>query len=190
MIRINLLPVRVSRRQEQARRDLLIGALVLLVVVVVCAVLFVVQQARLSDLRATNAALKTDIENLKRIVAQVDETDKLNQELQRKLDVIRRLKASKTGPVRMLDELSSATPERLHLTSLEEKNGQVTLEGAAVSNEVISQFLSNLEQSEWFDDVFLIEIDQEEVQGYKLKTFSVTARLVVPGAKADETEPS
>ena len=81
----------------------------------------------------------------------------------------------------MLDEISNATPEKLTLTSLREERRRLSIQGYAVSNEVISQFLSQMELSDWFDEVYLIEIDQEEQDGYKLKTFSITAQLVVPG---------
>lgn len=187
MIRINLLPVLQSKRVEAVKRELILGGLGAAVVAGICAAMFIVVQAQVSDMRAQNKQLEDDIANLKSIVARVDEIDTLKQELQRKLDVIGQLKKNKTGPVHMLDELSNATPEKLTLEELQESGGRLTLEGYAVSNEIISQFLSNLEQSEWFDEVFLIEIDQDEKNGYKIKQFSVTARLVVPKDE-DESE--
>jgi type IV pilus assembly protein PilN len=181
MIRINLLPVRVSKRQEAVKRELAIGAMGLSVMLLACGAVFIMIQAQVSDLKAVNVQLQQEIDNLKAIVARVDEVDKLKQDLRKKLDVIAQLKRSKHGPVHLLDELSNATPEKLTLTGLREENRNLSITGMAVSNEVISQFLSNMEQSDWFDDVYLIEIDQDEQDGYKLKTFSITARLVVPG---------
>ena len=98
------------------------------------------------------------------------------------------MKLNKHGPVHLLDELSNATPEKLTLTGLQEQKRNLSITGMAVSNEVISQFLSNMEQSDWFDDVYLIEIDQDEQNGYKLKTFSITARLIVPGIRDNEAQ--
>ena len=87
----------------------------------------------------------------------------------------------------MLDEISNATPEKLTLTSLREERRRLSIQGYAVSNEVISQFLSNLEESEYFSEVYLNAIDQTEVGGVKLKEFSITAKLVVPGFDAEES---
>ena len=188
MIHINLLPVRESRRVEAVKRELAIAGLAGVVIAGLCGATFIVVQAQVSDVKAENKQLKDDIANLKSIVARVDEIDELKQELQRKLDVIGQLKRNKTGPVHMLDELSNATPEKLTLQTVQEVGGRLTLNGYAVNNEIISQFLSNLEQSDWFDEVYLIEIDQEERNGYKVKQFSVTARLVVPGMEKDEEE--
>jgi len=186
MIHINLLPVRESRRVEAVKRELAIAGLAGVVIAGLCGATFIVVQAQVSDVKAENKQLQDDIANLKSIVARVDEIDELKQELQRKLDVIGQLKRNKTGPVHMLDELSNATPEKLTLQTVDEVGGRLTLNGYAVNNEIISQFLSNLEQSDWFDEVYLIEIDQEERNGYKVKQFSVTARLVVPGMETDE----
>lgn len=186
MIRINLLPVRESRRLESVKRELAFGGLVAVVLLAACVAAFVLIQARVSDVKARNAVLEQEIKNLKAIVARVDEVDALKQELQKKLDVIGELKTNKKGPVHMMDELANATPEKLTITGLQERNRQLTMVGYAVSNEVISQFLSNLEQSDWFEDVYLIEIDSSEIDGYTVREFSVTARLVVSRKKAAE----
>ncbi len=186
MIRINLLPVRESRRLESVKRELAFGGLVAVVVLAACVAAFVLVQARVSDVKARNAVLEQEIKNLKAIVARVDEVDALKQDLQKKLDVIGQLKRNKKGPVHMMDELANATPEKLTITSLQERNRRLNLLGYAVSNEVISQFLSNLEQSEWFDEVYLIEIDSTEIDGYTVREFSVTARLIVGGKQTDE----
>jgi len=184
MIKINLLPVKATRRQDAVKRELVLGGVGMVGLLAACGVAYVIVGARVSDLKAENAQLKKDIDNLKAIVARVDEVDRLKQDLQKKLDVIGRLKASKQGPVRMLDELSDATPEKLQLTGLIEKNRSLNLTGLAVSNEVISQFLSNLERSDWFADVYLIGIDQVEQEGYKLKEFRVKAQAVIPSIAA------
>lgn len=180
MIRINLLPVKVSRRQEAVKRELLLGGIGLVGVLIVCVLLQLLLVAKVNEVRSANAAIEKDLENLKAIVARVDEIEKFNQELRRKLAVIEELQANKIGPVHLLDELSAATPEKLYLRNLSEKQKKLNITGYASSNEVISQFLINLEKSEWFDEVFLISIDQQDVEGFNLKSFEITARMVVP----------
>ena len=186
MIRINLLPVRTSRRLEAVKQELILGALGIGVLLIVCGVVFMFQSANANELRRANAGLQSDLDNLRLIVARVDEVEQINDELRRKLSVIGNLQASKTGPVHMLDELSAATPEKLYVTQLEEEEGRLRLSGNAASNEVISQFLINLEKTNWFDDVYLISIDQVDVNEYELKNFQVSARVVVPSLNKDE----
>lgn len=188
MIRINLLPVRVSRRQEAVKKDLIIGGLGLAVVLLICAVLYILLAAQVNEVAAENSRLQKDLENLKAIVARVDEIEKINQELERKLAVIDDLSRNKVGPVHLLDELSTATPEKLYLKSLREKAKKITIQGYAASPEVISQFLTNLEKSEWFDDVFLMNIEEQAIGTFKLKFFEITARMVVVDEKAKKAE--
>ncbi len=189
MIRINLLPIRVSKREAAVRRELAFGGIGLLGTLLVFGSFQMLLQGKLADVRARNAQIQQEIDTLKNVVARVDEVDVLRPELQKKLHVIGSLKIAKSGPVHMLDEISSATPEKLTILSLREERQHLNITGYAVSNEVISQFLSKMELSDWFDEVYLIEIDQEEQDGYKLKTFSITAQLVLPGQEAvEETE--
>ena len=140
MIKINLLPVKASRRQDQVKRELILANIGLVGLLALCGVGYMMVASEVSELKAENSQLQKDIENLKAIVSRVEEVDELKKDLQTKLDVIAGLKANKQGPVRMLDELSSATPEKLSVRELTEVRGRVTLTGLAVSNEVISQF--------------------------------------------------
>jgi type IV pilus assembly protein PilN len=186
MIRINLLPVRHSRRQEQVRNEAVVAGFGLGLMCVGMGVMYMLVHGQLSTARAENQRLQQDINKTKEIVAEVDEQERLEKDLQTKLGVIMGLKANRVGPVHMLDELSQATPEKLQLKLVEESSKKVSITGVAVTNEVISQFLSNLEESEYFSEVYLNAIDQTDVGGVKLKEFSITARLIVPGVEVEE----
>lgn len=185
MIRINLLPIKTSRRQEAVKGELVMAGVAAGAVLVVLLGLQFVLTSRVGTIEAENAVLNTELKQLEASVKDVENLEQMKADVMKKLGVIKRLKANKSGPVHMLDQLSQATPEKLQLQSLDERDGRIELTGIAVSNEVISQFLSNLERSEYFTDVFLNEIDQSDKDGVKLKDFSITARLVVPGAEAD-----
>ena len=190
MIRINLLPVKISRRQEAVRSELMLVGVTAGVLVAIMAAAFISVQSRVNTVRAENTDLQEEIRRVEEIAKDVQKAEELKAELQRKLGVIKQLKASKSGPVHMMDELSLATPEKLQLQRLDEQNQRLQFTGVAVSNEVISQFLTNLEQSEYFDDVFLNAIDQVDEEGVKLKNFSISARLVVPGTEAASPSPA
>jgi type IV pilus assembly protein PilN len=182
MIRINLLPIKTSRRQEAVKSELMLAGAAAGGVLLLLVGFQLVLQSSVNKIDAENTILKQEIDQVQNIVNEVKQMEEMKVELQKKLSVIKQLKAKKTGPVHMLDQLTKATPEKLQLISLDEKRGRIEITGVAVSNEIISQFLSNLEKSEYFTDVFLNEIDQSEKDGVKLKDFSISARLVVPGS--------
>ncbi len=186
MIRINLLPIRTTKRQEAVRTQLFMAGAGALALGAVLVLFHLVTITRVASAESDVTELKAEVDRMTTIAAQAEQAEKLKNDLQKKLDVIKRLKANRTGPVRMLDELAEATPEKLSFTSVDENDGLLRIAGIAVSNEVISQFLSNLEQSEYFTDVYLNSIEQSDKGGVSVKVFSVTSRLVVPGTEEVE----
>lgn len=196
MIRINLLPIRQARKLEAARLEfslVIAGGLVVLVLSALGWGAFEVQLGTIND---ENAALQAEIDRLAADVAKVDEMEKFKAELQRKLTVIDELRAKKAGPVHMLDEIALATPEKLFLTRLEEKDGELRLSGVSVSNDVVAQFLRALDDSPYFEQVYLEDIEAmpaEKNLSVTLKSFKLTARLVTPpvgGAATPGTPPA
>lgn len=189
MIRINLLPVRQTRKLEAARRELALAVAGGVVVLVGGLVAWGALQVREGQLADQNRGIQAEIDRLAADVAKVDEMEKFKAELERKLDVIASLRAKKTGPVHMLDELTVAAPERLQLTKLDEDGGSVKLEGVSVTNEVISQFLRSLDASPYFESVYLQNIEAMPPQknlAVTLKRFQITAKLVTPEEGAVE----
>ena len=193
MIRINLLPIRAARKLEAARREFILAVGVGMIVFIVCASAWGVLTVRDDQVEAQNRALQTQIDQLAADVARVDEMEKFKAELQRKLAVIDSLRAQKIGPVHMMDDLSNATPERLFVTEIEEKGGQLSITGVSVTNEVISDFLRKLDASAYFDNVYLQDIEalptKEDVT-VTLKQFKLTAQLVTPKPAAQLAAPS
>ena len=188
MIRINLLPVRHSKRQEAVRDEMIITLIGLVLICLAMSGMYLAVHGELSAARAENRVLQKGIDQTRQIVAEVDEQERISQDLNTKLRVIKKLKANRVGPVHMLDELSQATPEKLQLVAVEEVDSKVAITGVAVTNEVISDFLGNLEKSDYFNEVYLNAIDQTEAGGVKLKEFSVSGTLIVPGLAELEAE--
>ena len=182
MIRINLLPVRTSRKQESAQRYLLLFGIGLVAVVLLSLVRVNAKRGELTEWQTKNTTLQRDIEDLQRIVTEVDVFLERKQELERKLEVIDQLRANKTGPVHMLDEIATRIPTKLWLASLSEQGGRLNLQGSAVNNEIIATFMSRLEESGYFTDVFLVSIQADDYEGVRLKNFTITARVVHDGS--------
>lgn len=179
MIRINLLPVRAARRREALQRHLVLFGAGLAAIIAMGIFTYTGDRSELSDVRAANNALRSDIENLKKVIGEVDEFKAEERRLAEKLGIIEELRDKKTGPVRMLDRVASDIPDKLWLTELDEKDQKVTLKGFSVSNEVIATFLGRLEESNLFAEVYLVAIEQEMIEDLALKRFTVTSKLTV-----------
>jgi len=155
MVRINLLPVRVSKKKEAGRQQLVLFAALLVAGLVAN---FLWSSSRAGDLKARQAKVartREDVAQLDRIIGEVKDIKTAQAELQQKLDVLDRLKAGRTGPVRMLDELATITPRQLWLSKLEERGGDVSFSGMALSIDDVSAFMAALKTSRHFSKVEL-----------------------------------
>jgi type IV pilus assembly protein PilN len=179
MVRINLLPVRVSRKKQAGKQQLVLFALV---IAAGFAGNFVWASARAGELARHEAQLKRtkdEIAQLEKIIGEVKNIKVQQQQLREKLDVLDQLKEGRTGPVRMLDELATVTPKRLWLTKFEEKGGLAKLSGIAASIDDVSELMSALKRSTHFQAV---ELDKTTAKadsktGLRLVDFSMTAKV-------------
>jgi len=195
MVRINLLPVRVSKKKEAGTQQLVLFLLLLLAGLVGN---YLWSKTRADDLKARQAKLahtREEIAALERVIGEVRDIKEQKQELQQKLDVLSRLKSGRSGPVHMLDELATITPRQLWLSRLDEKGGAVTFGGQAASIDDVSAFMTALKTSKYFSRVELRRTGALEQQGssIQLVEFEITATAAYaapePAAAAPGTTP-
>ncbi len=181
MMEINLLPHREARRAADLRESVML--LVLGLVLIGGGVFFANKsiQSELAQAKATVAQLEADIARYKPQQKQVDAFKKQKKELQDKLDVISSLERSRTGPVRLLDELASNAPERLWLTSIATKGKVIRLEGQSLDTGVVADFLRVLNASPYFKNVDLDKTTGGKVvEGVRLVNFVIRADMSAP----------
>lgn len=188
MMEINLLPHREARRAADLRET--VAVLLLGLVVVLSGIFFAAQgvKSNLAAAQASVAQLQADIDRYKPQQAQVAEFKLQKKELQDKLDIIESLEQARSGPVRVLDELSSNVPDRLWLTSIKTKGKGIELEGQSLDTGVVADFLRGLNASPYFDNVDLDKTSGGKVvRGVRLVNFVIRADMESP---VEETEAS
>lgn len=189
MIEINLLPHREARRAADLRQTV---AVLILGLVVVCGVIAMIDRGleqRLSNVQATLRQLEGDIARYRPEEEQVQVFKAKRSELEDKIDVIKGLDRARSGPVRILDALTSSTPDRLWLTSLSTEGIQIKVEGDSLDTGVVADFLRSLNASPYFTEVDLERTSSgSQVEGVKLVHFIITAALADPGAEEEERE--
>jgi type IV pilus assembly protein PilN len=190
MIRINLLPVRVSKKKVAGRQQLLLLALVVVLGIILN---WLWSSSRGSELAGKEAKLKRtrdDIAQLDRIIGEVKNIKTQQAALKEKLDVLEKLKAGRSGPVRLLDQLAQVVPKRLELKKMDEKAGAVTFEGSAGTIDDVSAFMSALKATPYFTRVELKKTTAVTKAGFRVVDFTVVANAnYTPGA-ASEPEPA
>lgn len=177
MVRINLLPVRSSKKKETARQQLAILGVSALLVLVAGLGLYVYAQAKIKATKEEIARAESDLKQLKGKIGELENIKKLKDEVTKKLDVLSQLRKGKTGPVRRLATLSDSTPEKLWITKYAESGERVTIGGIALDEDLIATFMRNLQGSEDFTNVELVVSEQTDVGGVKAKRFELTCAL-------------
>lgn len=164
MIRINLLPVREAERALGRRRQLSLLVLSVVVVLLMLALPYSFQARKLAQLDSEIESLRQELARLDQQTREVKDLDRKRAELQAKLRVIEDLKKRRSGPARVLSDLADATPEKLWLTQFTEGTGAANIEGLAMDNQTIAEFMRRLQQSPYFYDVDLVETSQASIQ--------------------------
>ncbi|RIL12178.1 MAG: hypothetical protein DCC75_00915 [Proteobacteria bacterium] len=127
------------------------------------------------------AALDVELNKLKETTKEVRDLEAKRAGLRDKLIVIATLKRNKTGPVRVMDDLNKALPERSWIEELREQDGQLRISGKALDNQTIASFMKDLETSEFYETVDLGETKQSDWKGVKIKDFTLQARINYAG---------
>jgi type IV pilus assembly protein PilN len=176
LIRINLLPVREARRAANMRKQGVYLGGAVGAGVAIALILSMWMTARLSRERTLIAARETELKKLEATQKEVKKFQDEQQEIEQKLAVIDQIEAARTGPVRIMDELSTRIPSRVWLTKLTAKGGLLTLEGNSIDAEIVADFAAALEDSPMLSGVDLQETRLEEADGLKLSAFKMAAR--------------
>jgi type IV pilus assembly protein PilN len=149
MIRINLLPQKQVKKRSQGSQVLAAGAAALLVAVAGNYYWYASRDGALVELERKNAALKTQIEEKKRVLKEVENIQARRDEVKKKLAVLQTLRDGRSGPVRMLDALAGALPANVWLHSLDQKGKGLRLTGSAATNEDVAEFMRSLSSVVW-----------------------------------------
>lgn len=177
MIKINLLPIRASKRKESARQQLLILLVSLFAVIGIALAAYSFLLIKIGSTNAEIARSEKEIQELKAKIGKIKDLEKLKADVQKKLDVLNDLRRGKSGPVHRLSTLSSATPDKLWLTGYDESAAGIKVTGVAFTEELIASFMRSLEASEDFANIELVVSEQVEKEGLKLKKFELSMTL-------------
>ena len=184
MIRINLLPVKALQAEVTRRREIIIGAVVFGAVLALLIGTHIYQTLELAGLQSELASLRADLQALNVKIKEVGDLQNKIKDLRSKNKIIENLNKKKSGPVLVMENLSSATPNSLWLTDLRESGGNVTMNGLAVDNQTIADFMKAIALSKHFNNVELVETTQGAGPTAALKKFSIRTGVLYRSPEA------
>lgn len=189
MIRINLLPVREARRRADLNQQFLLLGILVVGTLLGVGWFHLSLGGKVGDAKRRVAGLQKQIKKFKPQQEQVERYKRKKQKVQRKLDVITSLDRSRSGPVRVLDELATRTPDRMWLRRVQTRKDRIDINGLSLDNEVVALFLTELEDSPYFKRVELKKTELAPAKGgLNLHSFSVKALVTDPERERLEAE--
>lgn len=179
MIKINLLLARKEKKKVGMRKEIivLISSAVLLFVLLIFIQWKINKEKEETLAQITNA--KKEIAYYKSLTTEVNKAKEAQKILQEKLNIINPLRKEKESPARVLDELSIDKPEKIQLESLKKEGTKLGIEGIALDDETVANFMTNLRKSKIFKNVDLIVSEQVEQSKIKLKKFSLACEILL-----------
>jgi Tfp pilus assembly protein PilN len=175
MIKVNLLDSVTERASSVAAVEEKVANPAARFWILGCAVFVLLGMGMLFDYvsaAASQARAKEELDKQQQIAAQMAAVNKEQAELEKKLkdintriEAIKRLRASQQGPVSLLSELNSRIPTDpdFRLESVEQKNGDLTIEGQSPNEYAVTAFSRSLEFSNGLFLNVSIEAERKEV---------------------------
>jgi len=185
MIKINLFPFRAARIKENIRRQVTVYSLSVIFLILLLGVFpynpysYLSLNKKLKSLREEKDDKEKKLDSFKDITVKIKKLDKTKAEIEVKLKTIEDLEKGKTGPVKLLDDIAISVPrEKLWLTTFKEDKGTLILEGTAMDNETVADFMDRLEGTESIKSVELVRTRQKNIKelGLNLKDFALNCK--------------
>ena len=150
------------------------------------------------DWMSTNSAFATaqsDLEREEAITARMEAINKEQAELEKKIkevqvriDAIKRLRSSQQGPVSVLSAINERLPavNDFRLEGIEQKGGELTVEGHSPNEAAVTQFGRSLEFSAGLFSNVSIETERKKVE-VSASDFKPEDGVIDPNAPKPET---
>ncbi len=173
MTKINLLDWRTQQREQRKQRFFAMMGVAVLTALAVFGIAYLMMQHELDLQNDRNNYLNQQIADVDQKIKEIQELEKVKNNLLARMRVIEELQASRSATVHFFDELVNTVPEGVTLTSIKQIGAQVTIEGAAESNGRVSTYMKNLEASPWFNDPKLVVIKTTDTGSQRRSDFTL-----------------
>jgi type IV pilus assembly protein PilN len=178
MAKINLLPWREDLR-KQRQQDFLIalGGSVLLTCILFGLVYLHIEGMKEYQ-QKRNDMVQHEIDDVMKKIKEIEDIEKKKETLNTKIDLIKGLQESRPKIVRVFDELRKITPVGVHLVSVDQKGGDITITGKAETNAKVSDYMKAVEGSQWLTAPnlkFVKGFGLQEIKG-QLKDFTLQVK--------------
>jgi type IV pilus assembly protein PilN len=186
MAKINLLPWREElRKQKQREFAISAGGGALVAALIVLLAHFHIN-GLIDNQNQRNAFLKAQIAVLDQRIGRIKELEKMKADLLARMNVIQELQRSRPESVHLMDELVRSLPDGVYLKTFQQKGKSLEMTGVAQSNARVSDYMRNIDASEWLTAPHLDLIKTTQANRTRVANFSLRGKQKTHTPQSDE----
>lgn len=185
MAKINLLPWREERRKEKQKEFGMLVAVIAIAAAGIWGMVHVYHSQLVEYHQTRNQYLQNEIARLDKKIEEIKELQREKERLLARMRAIEQLQGNRPLIVRVFDELVRTLPEGVSLLNVTQKGTSFTVNGVAQSNARVSNFMRNLETSEWLKTPQLDVIQAKDEEGQRISNFTLRFTQVIPAVGDD-----
>jgi Tfp pilus assembly protein PilN len=190
MIRINLLKPEAKEVREpvptglpkitKERKKASLGTIIFLLLLVSLAGYYFYQNWEIQKEKQLTAQAQQEKNQLQYVVAKLDEVKVQKAKLEMKINLIKQLKSNQDIAVKIMSEINNRIPDWVWLKEASYDGQLLKIKGEAISNNLVADFITNLERSNTFGQVNLIDSTQKTEGGAVYLEFNLTVPVSKP----------
>lgn len=182
MTRINLLPWREERRQEQKKAFGVLAGLVVVLATAVVGLMHIQMSSKIDYQLDRNRFMTNEIAIVDKEIVEIRNLKKVRRSLLERMEVIQSLQTSRPSIVHLFTEIVSTVPNGVYLETLTQVGENLKLDGEAESNARVSTYMRNLSDSLWLKNPNLTVIEIEDKKVKRISAFTLTVKQTSPQA--------
>ncbi|MDP2681575.1 MAG: PilN domain-containing protein [Deltaproteobacteria bacterium] len=187
MIRINLLPVRLAKKKESIRQQASVAGLSIVLLFIVLGVFYFSITKSIAELNVSISVEEKNIAQFDKEIGELKNVESEKKAILEKLNIVKQLEIDKRRHLKIFSDITAAIPEKLWIDSLKDSGQTVTLIGFAGADDIVADFMRQLEKTLVSWKVELEVINQVEKEKIKLAGFTI--RLEAPKGPPPAAKP-
>ena len=175
MIRINLLPKKV--RKEALKSDAVLFLLLLVIALALAAGVYFNNGREITHLKTDLARTKQSITSMEKFYQEYLTLEKQKKEMSTRIALIEKIKEGRALAARILYDLPSLVKESVWIKRFKKDDDRFDLEGRALENESVSDFVEKLAKIPYAKNVELKSVEDVTEEGVVVKKFLVQGNM-------------
>lgn len=188
MARINLLPWREEQRNQRRKEYLTIVGICAVIALMVWGAVHWHFNERIDYQESRNDFLQAEIGKLDKKIKEIQELEREKERLLARMKAIETLQTSRPIIVHIFDELVDSLPEGVYLKEISQSGKKITIKGVAQSNARVSNYMRNVEKSDWLKNPSLDIIQTASEDGRRIANFTLKFEQTSPPSATPDDE--